>query len=361
MGSTIGRLLRLTTFGESHGEAIGGILDGCPPGISIDTGAIQAELDRRRPGQSSLTSERRETDKVRILSGVFEGRTLGTPIGFTLPNKDADPSAYAAFKEVYRPSHADFAYEKKYGHRDWRGGGRASARETACRVAGGAIARQALLQLEGVEILAWVIQVGDVVSDCGTEVTREEVERSPVRCPSPQAAAEMEREILAAREQGDSLGGVIRCICRNVPAGLGEPVFDKLEAALAHAMMSIPATKGFSVGSGFAAASMRGSEHNDAFYTEEGRTLTRTNHSGGIQGGISNGMPVVFDLAFKPVATIFRAQETVDRGGNSRNLSPRGRHDPCVVPRAAPIVEAMAALVLCDNLLLQRARLIPRG
>jgi chorismate synthase len=356
MGSTFGKLFRLTTFGESHGAAIGGIIDGCPPRLSIDAECIQAELDRRRPGQSAISSERKETDRIQILSGIFEGMSLGTPIGFVLPNRDADPSAYAPFKDVYRPGHADYVYEQKYGHRDWRGGGRASARETACRVAAGAVARQVLEQLGSMEIVAWVEQVGEISAECSPpSVTREQVEASATRCPCPETAASMEALVLEAKEQGDSLGGRIRCMCRNVPAGLGEPVFDKLEADLAKAMMSIPATKGFSVGSGFSAARMRGSEHNDPFYSEEGRTRTRSNHSGGIQGGISNGMPILLDIAFKPVSTISKTQETVDSEGSPRALKARGRHDPCVVPRAVPIVEAMAALVLCDHLLRQRA------
>lgn len=359
MGSGIGQMFRVTTFGESHGGGLGAIVEGCPPGIALDLTAIQAELERRRPGQSSLVSARSEPDEVEILSGVFEGKTLGSPIGLLVRNKDADPSAYANIKDLYRPSHADFTTDAKYGIRNWQGGGRASARETVARVAAGAIARQVLSHLAGVEIVAWVDQVGDLRAGCTpSAVSRELVEASPVRCPDPQMAAQMESLIRNVRKDGDTIGGVVRAVARAVPAGLGDPVFDKLEADLAKAMLSLPAAKGFASGSGFDAVSMRGSDHNDVFEPGEGSgdVTTRTNHSGGIQGGISNGMPVEVSVAFKPVATIFVDQDTVDTKGDAATIKPRGRHDPCVVPRAVPMVEAMMALVLCDHLLRHRGQ-----
>jgi len=322
----------------------------------LDIEAIQADLDRRKPGNSSLTSARAEADTIEILSGVFDGKTLGTAIGFLFRNRDANPSAYRPFKDKYRPSHADYTYDARYGIRDWRGGGRASARETVCRVAAGGIARQILAHQCNAEIIAWVDQVGHIESDCNTDrVTRAQVDATEVRCPDPDAAARMAAEIKDARSNKDTIGGVLRCVVRNVPAGLGDPVFDKLEADLAHACMSIPAAKGFSIGSGFAGSRMRGSEHNDAFAAVNGQVATTTNHSGGIQGGISNGMNILLSVAFKPVATIFTTQDTVTTTGKSTTIAPRGRHDPCVLPRAVPIVEAMVALVLCDHLLRWRA------
>ncbi len=358
MGSTTGLLFRVTTWGESHGGALGAVIEGCPPGMVLDLEALQHELERRRPGQSALTSARREPDRVQVLSGLFEGRTLGTALSLVVFNQDADPSAYAPFKDLYRPSHADFTTEARYGLRNWQGGGRASARETVARVAAGAVARQVLREGPGVEIVGWVDQVGDVVADCEPEtVTAEAVDAHPVRCPDPARAAEMEALIRAVRAEGDTLGGVVRCVARGVPAGLGAPVFDKLEADLAKAMLSLPACKGFESGTGFGAVAMRGSAHNDLFEPDgAGGVRTRTNHSGGIQGGISNGMPVEIRVAFKPVATIFQEQDTVDRQGRPARIRPRGRHDPCVVPRAVPLVEAGMALVLCDHWLRHRAQ-----
>ncbi len=358
MGSGSGRLFRVTTFGESHGGGLGAIVEGCPPGLPLDADVIQRELDRRRPGQSALVSPRDEADRVEILSGVFEGRTLGSPIGLLIRNRDADPSAYAAWKDLYRPSHADMSTEARYGLRAWAGGGRASARETAARVAAGAIARHLLTLQAGVEIVGWVERIGSVQVEVDPErVSREAVDASPVRCPDPAASAAMEALIREARAEGDTLGGIVRCVARGVPAGLGDPVFDKLEAELARAMLSIPAARGFEIGAGFAAAGMRGSAHNDLFVPGEPgqppRTLT--NRSGGVQGGISNGMPVHFGVAFKPVSTLGRPQPTVDREGRPVELLPGGRHDPCVLPRAVPIVEAGAALVLADHWLRLRA------
>ena len=359
MGSGFGQLFRVTTFGESHGGGLGAVVEGCPPGIALDLSAIQAQLQRRRPGQSALVSARSEPDEVEILSGLFEGRTLGTPIGLLVRNKDADPSAYAPTKDLYRPSHADYTTDAKYGHRNWQGGGRASARETVARVAAGAIAQQVLAHLAGVEIVAWVDQVGDIVAGYDPAgVTLAGVDANPVRCPDPDKAVQMEALIRAVRKDGDTIGGVVRAVARSVPPGLGDPVFDKLEADLAKAMLSLPAAKGFASGTGFGAVSMRGSAHNDVFIPGDapGRVATRTNHSGGIQGGISNGMPVEISVAFKPVATIFKEQETVDHTGAAATIKPRGRHDPCVVPRAVPMVEAMMALVLCDHLLRHRGQ-----
>lgn len=358
MGSSTGRLFRVTTFGESHGGGLGAIVEGCPPGLPLDEGILQRDLDRRRPGQSAITTPRDEADRVEILSGVFEGRTLGSPIGLLIRNKDADPAAYAPWKDLYRPSHADFTTEARYGLRAWAGGGRASARETAARVAAGAIARHVLHLQLGVEIVGWVERIADVDATVDAElVRREAVDASPVRCPDPARAAEMLARIEAARAEGDTLGGIVRCVARGVPAGLGDPVFDKLEAELASAMLSIPAARGFEIGAGFAATRMRGSLHNDVFQeAAPGQPpRTRTNHSGGVQGGISNGMPILFGVAFKPVSTLGRAQETVDREGQAVAMQPGGRHDPCVLPRAVPIVEAGAALVLMDHWLRLRA------
>jgi chorismate synthase len=351
-GNSLGVAFRVTTFGESHGGGLGVVIDGVPAGLGLDLDGIRADLARRRPGQSAITTQRREADEFEVVSGLFEGRTLGTPLTLLFRNTDADPRAYEPFKEIFRPSHADFTTEAKYGHRDWRGGGRASARETVARVAAGAVARQ---MLAGIEIVAWVDRVGAIGSTCDpATVTRAHVDANPVRCPDPDAAARMEALIREVRSEGDTIGGVVRAVARGVPAGLGEPVFDKLEADLAKAMLSLPAAKGFESGSGYAGTTMRGSAHNDAFYTENGAIRTRTNRSGGIQGGISNGMPVEISVAFKPVATIFREQDTVNRAGEAVKLMPRGRHDPCVVPRAVPMVEAMMALVLADHVL--RAR-----
>lgn len=358
MGSSTGQLFRISTFGESHGGAVGVVVDGCPPRMEISAQEIQRELDRRRPGQSRFTTPRQEEDRVEILSGVFEGRTLGTPIAMIVRNKDARPSAYEEMKDLYRPSHADYTYEAKYGIRDWQGGGRASARETIGRVAAGALARKLLREQFGAEVVGWVQQVHDVEAKVdASRVALAEVEASLVRCPDAAASAEMEKRIDAARDRGDSLGGVVECIARGVPAGLGEPVFDKLEADLAKALMSLPASKGFEIGSGFGGTRLTGSEHNDPFVPgEDGRPHTTTNRSGGVQGGISNGEPIQLRVAFKPTATIRIEQNTVDREGRATKLAAQGRHDPCVLPRAVPIVEAMVCLVLADHWLRQRAQ-----
>lgn len=357
MSSTFGKILRITTFGESHGGAVGVVVEGCPPRLAIDAQEIQRDLDRRRPGQSRLTTPRQEADRVEILSGTFEGRTLGSPIGLLVRNQDARPSAYQDMRDVFRPSHADYTTEAKYGIRNWQGGGRASARETIGRVAAGAIARKLLRETAGVEVLAWVERVADVQAKIDPlGVTLEAVEANPVRCPDPEAAERMIQRIDAVREQGDSLGGVVGCVARNVPAGLGEPVFEKLEAELARGLMSLPASKGFEIGSGFAGTLLTGSEHNDPFVTGEGgRPHTASNRSGGVQGGISNGEPILLRVAFKPTATIRRAQQTVDRAGRAVTLEAQGRHDPCVLPRAVPMVEAMVCLVLADQWLRQRS------
>ena len=357
MGSSFGQLFHITTFGESHGGGVGVVIDGCPPRISLSEPDIQRELDRRRPGQSAVVSQRNETDRCEILSGVFEGQTLGTPIAIVVRNEDAQPEAYQEIATTFRPSHADFTYEAKYGIRNWQGGGRASARETIGRVAAGAVARQVLAVLHpGLEFVTYVSRVHDLAAgvDGGT-VTREQVEASPVRCPDEVATEKMIRAIEQAQAEGDSLGGIIECVIRGVPPGLGEPVFDKLEADLAKAMLSLPATKGFEIGSGFAASTMKGSEHNDPFEIRDGEVRTTSNHSGGVQGGISNGESIIFRVAFKPTATIARRQRTVTATKEETSLAARGRHDPCVLPRAVPMVEAMAALVLCDHALRQRA------
>ena len=359
--NTFGHLFRITTWGESHGGAVGVVIDGCPPQIDLDISAIQFELDRRRPGQSRLTTPRQEVDAVEILSGIFEGKTLGTPISMLVWNKDARPAAYEHLKDLYRPSHADFTYQQKYGIRNWQGGGRASARETIGRVAAGAIAKQILRETTGTETLAYVKQIHTLAAEVDTEtVTLEEIEASPVRCPDPIAGPKMAERIDQARRDRDSLGGVIESVARNVPVGLGEPIFDKLKADLAKAMMSLPATMGFQIGSGFGGITMTGAEHNDPFYMENGeetkRIRTRTNNSGGTQGGISNGEDIVFQVAFKPTATIGKPQRTVDVHGNEVTLEASGRHDPCVLVRAPAIVEAMAALVLTDHLLRHRSK-----
>jgi chorismate synthase len=357
MGSSFGQLFRITTFGESHGGGIGVVIDGCPPRISLGEEDIQRELDRRRPGQSAIVSQRQERDRCEILSGTLEGKTLGTPIAIVVRNEDARPEAYRELKETFRPSHADFTYQAKYGIRNWQGGGRASARETIGRVAAGAVARLVLIQLHpGLELVAYVTQVYDVTAPVDPQtVRREEVEATPVRCPDQAAAEKMMRVIEQARKEGDSLGGMIECVIRGAPAGLGEPVFDKLEADLAKAMLSLPATKGFEIGSGFAGARMKGSAHNDLFEIREGKVRTTTNRSGGVQGGISNGENIIFRVAFKPTATIAREQATVTATQEETTVAARGRHDPCVLPRAVPMVEAMAALVLCDHALRQKA------
>jgi len=357
MSSRFGQVFQIATFGESHGGGVGVVIEGCPPRLALSAEEIQRDLDRRRPGQSHLTTPRQEADRVEILSGVFEGRTLGTPIALLVRNEDARPSAYAAMKDVFRPSHADYTTEAKYGHRNWQGGGRASARETVGRVAAGAIARKLLAEVAGVEVLAWVRRVHEVEAKVDPAlVSLAQVEANPVRCPDPGAAAEMARRIDDARRRGDSLGGVVECVARNVPPGLGEPVFHKLEAELAGALMSLPASKGFEIGSGFAGTLMTGSEHNDPFVPgPDGRPRTASNRSGGVQGGISNGEPVVVRVAFKPTATISLPQTTVDREGHATVLEARGRHDPCVLPRAVPMVEAMVCLVLADHWLRQRS------
>jgi chorismate synthase len=357
MSSRFGQVFQVATFGESHGGGVGVVVDGCPPRLALAREEIQRDLDRRRPGQSRLTTPRQEADRVEILSGVFEGRTLGSPIALLVRNEDARPSAYEAMKDVYRPSHADWTTEAKYGIRAWQGGGRASARETIGRVAAGAIARKLLAVAAGVEVLAWVRRVHEIEAKLDpAAVSLAQVEANPVRCPEPGAAAAMAERIDAARARGDSLGGVVECVARGVPAGLGEPVFHKLEAELAAALMSLPASKGFEIGSGFEGTRMTGIEHNDPFVPgPSGRPRTASNRSGGVQGGISNGEPIVVRVAFKPTATISQAQQTVDRDGRPVTLEAQGRHDPCVLPRAVPMVEAMVLLVLADHYLRQRS------
>jgi chorismate synthase len=357
MNNTFGQLFRVTTFGESHGGGIGVVIDGCPPKIEIEPADIQREMDRRRPGQSKITTQRKEEDVCEILSGVFEGKTLGTPIAILVRNKDARPEDYVDLAKTFRPSHADFTYQAKYGIRNWQGGGRASARETIGRVAAGAIAQKVLQTFyPKIDIVAYVAQIHDIATKIDrSKVRSKDVDANIVRCPDAAAAKTMLRLIEETRDRGDSLGGVIECVIRNTPPGLGEPVFDKLEADLAKAMLSLPATKGFEIGSGFAATRMRGSEHNDAFEMRGGRIRTLTNYSGGIQGGISNGEEIYFRVAFKPTATIAREQKTVTASRKETKLAARGRHDACVLPRAVPMVEAMAALVLCDHALRQRA------
>jgi chorismate synthase len=358
MGSSFGQLFRITTWGESHGGGVGVVIDGCPPRIELGEADIQRDLDRRRPGQSAIVSPRDESDRCQILSGVFEGRTLGTPISIMVRNKDARPEAYSEMKATYRPSHADFTYEAKYGIRNWQGGGRASARETVGRVAAGAVAKKVLGELSrgSFEIVAYVTQIHEVMARIDrSSVNTKEVERNAVRCPDTAAAELMTALIQSVRAEGDSVGGVIECVIRGIGAGLGEPVFDKLEADLAKAMLSLPASKGFEIGSGFAATRMKGSEHNDPFEVREEKVRTTTNNSGGVQGGITNGEDIFFRVAFKPTSTIARDQKTVTASHEETTLAARGRHDPCVLPRAVPIVEAMAALVLCDHALRQRA------
>lgn len=351
--NTYGTLFRISTFGESHGPAIGVIIDGCPAGLSIDETFIQAELNRRRPGQSKITTQRKEDDTFKILSGVFEGQSTGTPIAIVIENQDQRSKDYSHIQNTFRPSHADYTYEVKYGVRDYRGGGRSSARETAARVAAGAIAKL-LLKKSGVEINAFVSQVGDLKSPHYSKLDLNKTEDNIVRCPDPAIAEKMIALIDKVRLERDTIGGVVTCVVKNTPVGLGEPVFDKLHAELGKAMLGINAVKGFEYGSGFDGVILRGSQHNDEFINEAGKIRTKTNHSGGVQGGISNGEDIYFNVAFKPVATIMQDQTTVDKDGNEAVVSGKGRHDPCVVPRAVPIVEAMAALVLADFLL--RAR-----
>ena len=348
-GNSFGTIFKLTTFGESHGEAIGGIIDGCPAGLSIDLDAVETEMQRRKPGQSSIVTQRKEPDTVRFLSGIFEGKTTGTPIGFVIENTNQKSKDYSHIKDTYRPSHADYTYDKKYGNRDYRGGGRSSARETACRVAAGAIAKQLL---KNIKITAYVSAVGELsLQKKYSEVDFSEIENNPVRCADADMASKMEAYIKEIRKQGDTVGGQITCVIKNVPIGLGEPVFDKLHAQLGKAMLSINAVKGFEYGSGFEGTKMQGSLHNDLF-NEDG--TTKTNYSGGVQGGISNGEPIYFNVAFKPVATIMQKQQTINSEGKQVDMQGKGRHDPCVVPRAVPIVEAMAALVLADFWLLSK-------
>ena len=358
MSSSFGTLFRITTFGESHGRGVGAVIDGCPPKLPLDESDIQPQLDRRRPAQSELTTPREEADRVTILSGVDNGITLGTPIALLVKNTDQRPADYRRMRTVPRPSHADYTYRMKYGIQASSGGGRASARETVGRVAAGAVAEKFLRDRYGIEIVAWVSAVATIEAPPPdiASVIRKAVDQSAVRCPDPDSAEKMQAAIVAAQKAGDSLGGIISCVCRHIPAGLGEPVFEKTEALLAQAMLSIPATKGVEIGSGFAGSRMHGSEHNDAFIKKSTNLGTQTNYSGGIQGGITNGEPIVFRVAFKPPATISLPQKTADFEGNDTVLEARGRHDPCVVPRAVPIVESMVALVLVDLALRQKMR-----
>jgi chorismate synthase len=356
-GNTFGTMFRVTTFGESHGPAVGVTVDGCPPRLPITVEEIQRELDRRRPGQSHITTQRREADAVEILSGVRDGLTLGTPIALLVRNADNRSGDYEEMRTKFRPSHADYTYQAKYGIRAWEGGGRASARETIGRVAAGVLARKALAAAGAIDIVAWVQRVQDLEVEIDTaKVTRDAVDANIVRCPDATTATQMIDLIDQARKAGDSLGGVVEAVARGVPAGLGEPVFDKLDADLAKAMLSLPAAKGFEIGSGFAGTRLTGSQHNDPFYDGGGKVRTRSNRSGGVQGGISNGEEIVLRVAFKPTATILREQETVDESGHDTTIKARGRHDPCVLPRAVPIVEAMMALVLADHFLRQRGQ-----
>lgn len=360
-GNSFGTLFKLTTFGESHGPAIGGVLDGCPAGLQIDLSFIQLELDRRKPGQSNITSQRRESDFVEFVSGIFEGKSTGAPIGFIVRNEDQNSTDYTHLKDTFRPSHADFTYEHKYGIRDHRGGGRSSARETTSRVVAGAIAKL-LLKQNKISVQAFVKQVGDIKLDKPFhELDLSETESSKVRCPDKDVSEKMIRHIEEIKKQGDTIGGVIQCVIDNVPVGLGEPVFDKLHAVLGHAMLSINAVKGFEIGSGFDSIRFKGSELNDLFVPSKDpaqQAQTKTNNSGGIQGGISNGMPVYFNVAFKPVATIMQKQNTINKQGEEMSLEGKGRHDPCVLPRAVPIVESMAAIVIADFLLLSKCNRI---
>ena len=358
MGNTFGKIFRITTYGESHGGGVGVVIDGCPPQLEISEAEIQVDLDRRRPGQSKITTPRKESDTCEIMSGVFEGKTLGTPISILVRNKDARSQDYNEMAVKYRPSHADATYDAKYGIRNYKGGGRSSARETIGRVAAGAIAKKILKQVAGVEIVGYVKRIKDIEAEVDSNtVTLEQVESNIVRCPNSEYAEKMIDRIDLARRDKDSLGGVVECVARHVPRGLGDPVFDKLEADLAKGVMSLPATKGFEIGSGFAGTTMTGSEHNDEFYIDEnGEMRTVSNRSGGVQGGISNGENIVIRVAFKPTATIGKEQKTVTKDGQETSLAAKGRHDPCVLPRAVPMVEAMVALVLCDRLLYNQAQ-----
>ena len=354
--NTFGNIYRLTSFGESHGAAIGGVIDGCPAGVELDLGRIQHELDRRKPGQSHLTTPRKEDDEVQFLSGLYEGKTTGTPIGFAIWNKNQHSSDYEEMKTIYRPSHADYTYQIKYGIRDPRGGGRSSARETISRCVAGAIARQVLEPL-GIKIRAYTSQIGPIRLEKPYQAyDLDRVDEHPTRCPDPEKAEEMARLIMEIKGKGDTIGGIITCVAQGVPAGLGEPVFGKLHAALGHAMLTINAAKGFEYGDGFEFANHLGSERNDIFFNHDGRVETRTNYSGGIQGGISNGQDIYFRVAFKPVATLLMPQETVDINGQPTMLKARGRHDPCVIPRAVPIVEAMTAMTLLDYWLARKTQ-----
>nr|ADI23258.1 chorismate synthase [uncultured nuHF2 cluster bacterium HF0770_13K08] len=355
MGDSLGHLFRITTWGESHGGGVGVVIDGCPSGLQLSEDDLQYELDRRRPGQSKITTQRKESDTARILSGVFEGRTTGTAISLMVLNEDAKSHAYEHLKDLYRPSHADFSFDKKYGFRDWMGGGRSSARETVGRVAAGAIAKKLLQQWNNIQTIAWVEQIHEIKSSVDKEsISEQKIEASIVRCPDPEASEAMIARIHEVRKSGDSVGGIIRAVVRNVPAGLGEPVFDKLTADLAKALMSLPATRGVEFGLGFDSVKLKGSEHNDAFVMRDGTIRTNTNRSGGIQGGISNGEEIYLRVSFKPTATINFEQDTVTREGEAVKLKAKGRHDPCVLPRAVPMVEAMINLVLTDHYLRNR-------
>jgi chorismate synthase len=356
-GNTFGHLFRITTFGESHGGAVGAVVDGCPPGIEISEEEIQVELDRRKPGQSKITTPRKEADRIKMLSGVFQGKTTGTPILLIAYNEEFESDDYLNFKDLYRPSHADYTYEARYGLRDWRGSGRASARETLARVAAGVIAKKHLKQTLGIEFVSYVEQVGSIRADIDfNKVTLSDVESNIIRCPDKEVAKKMIKLIESVRNEGDSIGGVIRGVIKNVPVGLGEPVFDKLSADLGKAMLSINAVKGFEIGSGFEGTKLKGSQHNDEFYIKNNKIRTRTNNAGGILGGISNGETIYFRVAFKPVSTIKKEQDTVSKDKQQEKLNAAGRHDPCVLPRAVPIVDAMGALVIIDHYLRHKAQ-----
>ncbi len=356
-GNSFGQIFRITTFGESHGGAVGVVVDGCPPGIKISEEEVQVELDRRKPGQSKITTPRKEADQIKILSGIFEGKTTGTPILMIAYNEEFESDDYLELKDLYRPSHADYTYEAKYGFRDWRGSGRASARETLGRVAAGAIAKKYLKDKLGIELISFVDQVSDIKTNIDfNQVTLKDIESNIIRCPDPKAAEEMIQLIDSIRDSGDSVGGVIRGVIKGVPAGLGEPVFDKLNADLGKAMLSINAVKGFEIGSGFEGTKQKGSEHNDPLHIKEGKISTRTNNAGGVVGGISNGETIYFKVAFKPVSTIKKEQQTINRDKQEVSLQAAGRHDPCVLPRAVPIVDAMGALVIMDHYLRHKAQ-----
>lgn len=358
MSSSFGTLFKISTFGESHCKGVGVVIDGCPPKLELTEADIQPQLDRRRPGQSKLTTDRAEADQVVIISGTELGRTLGTPILLQVANRDQRPTDYGDMETIPRPSHADYTYMQKYGIKASSGGGRSSARETIGTVAGGAVALKILKEKYDIDIVSWVSSVGEIDAEPVdvTTITREQVDQDPTRCPDSAAAVKITERVLALKDAGDSIGGTVSCVIRNVPAGIGEPVYEKLEAKLAQGMLAIPATKGFEIGSGFAGTRMQGSQHNDPFIVKDDRLGTLTNNSGGIQGGISNGEPIVFKIAFKPPATISIAQETVDYAGKEKQLQAKGRHDPCVVPRAVPIIESMAALIILDMIMRQEAR-----